>query len=105
MSHHTNKGVEVEHDGPSSDYWSFMYTINRNQGTECNPTSVNRCVEFEHLKGSINQGILMYSQNCRWRENLPLMTVSLKELKWTLDSYSRIDDLKSMEWNRLEGGH
>ena len=76
-----------------------------NQGTECNLTSVNRCDEFEHLKESIDQETLMYSQNYRWRENLPLMTVSLKALKWTLDSYSRINDLKLMEWNPLEGGH
>ena len=25
--------------------------------------------------------------------------------QWNLDSYSRIDDMKSMEWNLLEGGH
>ena len=70
---------------------------------ECNLTSVNKCIEVEHLKESIDQGTLMYSQNCRWQENLPLMTVSLKALKWTLDSYSRIDDLNLMEWNLLEG--
>ena len=28
----------------------------------CKPTSVNKCVEVEHLRGSINQGTLMYSQ-------------------------------------------
>ena len=55
---------------------------NGNQGTECNITSVNRCVEVEHLEESIDQGTLMYSQNCQWWENLPLMTVNLKELKW-----------------------
>jgi len=48
---------------------------------ECKLTSVNKCVEVEHLRGSIDQGTLMYSQNCRWRENLPLMTASLKALK------------------------
>ena len=72
---------------------------------ECNITSANKCVEVENLEESIDQGTLMYSQNCQWRENLPLMIVSLKELRWTLDSYSRINDLKSMEWNLLEGGH
>ena len=71
---------------------------NGNQGTEWNLTSVNRCVE-------VDQWTLMYSQNYRWRENLPLMTISLKELKWTLDSYSKINYLNSMEWNALEGGH
>ena len=54
---------------------------NGNQGTKCNQTSVNRCVEVEHLKESIDQGTFMCSQNCRWRENLPVMTVSLTELK------------------------
>ena len=48
---------------------------------ECKLTSVNKCVEVEHLRESIDQGTLMYSQNCRWRENLPLMTASLKALK------------------------
>ena len=41
---------------------------NGNQGTKCNLTSVNRCVEVEHLKESIDQGTLMYSQKCRWDE-------------------------------------
>ena len=31
MSHHANKGVEVEHDGPSFDYQSLMYTVNRRE--------------------------------------------------------------------------
>ena len=35
---------------------------NGNQDTDCNLTSVNRCVEVEHLEESINQGTLMYSQ-------------------------------------------
>ena len=29
---------------------------------ECKLTSVNKCVEVEHLRGSINKGTLMYSQ-------------------------------------------
>ena len=29
---------------------------------ECKLTSVNKCVEVEHLRGSIDQGTLMYSQ-------------------------------------------
>ena len=78
---------------------------NGNQGTECNLTSVNKCVEVKHLRGSINQGTLMYSKDCRWRENLPLMTASLKALKMTLYSNPRINDLKSMGWNLLEGGN
>ena len=55
---------------------------NQNHGTECKQTNVNWCVEVKHLKESIDQGTLMYSQNYRWRENIPLMTVSLKALKW-----------------------
>ena len=82
---------------------------NGNQGIGVQKiTSVNKCVEVEHLKGSIDQGTLMYSQNYRWRrwwEILPLIAASQKELKITLDSYPRINDLKSMGWNPLEGGH
>ena len=63
---------------------------------ECKLTSVNKCVEVEHLRGSIDQGTFMYSQELRWRENLPLITASLKALKRTLDSNLRINDLKSM---------
>ena len=76
MSYYVNIGVEVEHSSPSSDYQSLMYIVNKceittdnengNQGTECNLTSVNRCVEIEHLKESIDQGTLMYSKNWRW---------------------------------------
>ena len=29
---------------------------------ECNLTSVNKCVEVKNLRGSIDQGTLMYSQ-------------------------------------------
>ena len=29
---------------------------------ECKLKSVNKCVEVEHLRGSIDQGTLMYSQ-------------------------------------------
>ena len=72
MSYYVNRGVEVEHSSPSSDYQSLMYIVNRlrsptdnengNQGIECNLTSVNRCVEVEQLKESIDKGTLMYSQ-------------------------------------------
>ena len=40
------------------------YNDNGNQGIECNLTSVNKCIEVEHLKESIDQGTLMYSLNC-----------------------------------------
>ena len=33
MSHHVNRGVEVEHDETSSYYWSLMYTVNRHEIT------------------------------------------------------------------------
>ena len=63
---------------------------------ECKLTSGNKGVEVEHLRESIDYGTLMYSLNCRWQENLPLMTASLKALKMTLDSNPRINYLKSM---------
>ena len=50
MSYYVNRGVEVKHSSPSSDYWSLMYTINRhesptdnengNQGTR---VQTNKC--------------------------------------------------------------
>ena len=69
---------------------------NENQGTQCNKTSVNICVEVEHLRESIDHGTFMYSQNCQWREILPLMTASLKALNMTLDSNPRINNMKLM---------
>ena len=64
MSHHAKKGVEVKHDGPLAEYRSLIYIVNKreishrydngNQDTECNQTSVNRCVEVEHLRESID---------------------------------------------------
>ena len=54
---------------------------NKNQGTKWNLTSLNRCVEVEHLEEFIDQGTLMYSQNYWWWENLPLMITSLKAVK------------------------
>ena len=76
MSYYVNKGVEVEHSSPLSDYRSLMYTINRreithnnengNQGTRVQSNKWNKCVEVEHLKESIDQGTLMYSQNYKW---------------------------------------
>ena len=63
---------------------------------ECKLTSVNKYVEVKHLRGSIDQGTLMYSQILSMARELPLMTASLKALKLTLDSNPRINDLKSM---------
>ena len=33
MSYYANRGVEVEHSSPSSDYRSLMYTVNRREIT------------------------------------------------------------------------
>ena len=33
MSYYVNRGVEVEHSIPSSNYQSFMYTVNRHEIT------------------------------------------------------------------------
>ena len=67
---------------------------NGNQGTKCNLTSVNICVEVKHLEESIDQGTLMYSQKFWWWENLRLMTENYQGTQMTLDSYPRINDLK-----------
>ena len=33
MSYYVNRGVEVKHSSPLSDYWSLMYTVNRHEIT------------------------------------------------------------------------
>ena len=66
--------------------------------------SVNRCVEVEHLEESINQGTLMSSQNCRWREPTTDDCKS-QGTQMTLESYPRINYHQSMGWNLVEGGH
>ena len=64
---------------------------------DCKLTSVNKCVEFEHLRGSINQGTLMYSQKLSMaREPATNDCKSQGTQKMTLDSYPRINDMKSM---------
>ena len=72
---------------------------------ECNLTSVNKCVEVEHLEESIDQGTLMYSQNCSMVREPTTDSCKSQGTQMTLDSYLRINDLKSMGWNPLEGGH
>ena len=70
---------------------------NGNQGTECNLTSVNRCVEVEHLEESIPKLSMAREPTTNdWKSQGTQMT---------LDTYSRTNDLKSMEWNPLEGGN
>ena len=51
----------------------------RYQGTEYIITSVNKGVEFEHLKNPLIKRHWCIP-NCRWRESLPLMIASLKVL-------------------------
>ena len=36
MSYYVNRGVEVEHSSPLSDYRSLMYTVNRREITTDN---------------------------------------------------------------------
>ena len=70
-----------------TDHWGIPLTNvrqptddeSRYQGTECILTSVNKGFGVEHLK---NPSIMRHwcIPNCRWRENLPLMTASLKVL-------------------------
>ena len=72
---------------------------------EYNLTSVNRCVEVENLEESIDQGTLMYSQKLSMAREPTIDDCKSQGTQMTLDSYPRINDLKSMGWNPLEGGH
>ena len=72
---------------------------------ECKLTSVNKCVEVKHLRGSIDQGTLMYSQRLSIVREPTTDDCKSQGTQMTLDSYSRINDLNSMEWNPLEGGN
>ena len=69
---------------------------------ECNLTSVNSCVEVEHLEDSHRSGDI---------DVFPRLSMATKPItddcksqgtQMTLDSYPRINDLKSMGWNPLE---
>ena len=72
---------------------------------ECKLTSVNKCVEVKHLRGSIDQGTLMYSQKLSMAREIATDDYKSQGTQMTLDSYPRINDLKSMGWNQLEGWH
>ena len=50
MSYYVNRGVEVEHSSPSSDYWLLMYTVNRHEITTNNENG--------------NQGTRVQSNKC-----------------------------------------
>ena len=63
---------------------------------------MNRCVEVEHLKESIDQGTLMYSQKISMVREPTTDDYKSQGTQMTLETYSRINDLKSMEWNLLE---
>ena len=50
MSYYVNRGVEVEHSSPSSDYWSLMYTVNKRKittdndnGNQGSKVKTNKC--------------------------------------------------------------
>ena len=70
---------------------------------ECNLTSVNKCVEVKHLRGSINQGTLMYSQELSMERAHATDDYKSQGTQMSLESYPRINDLKLMGWNPLEG--
>ena len=93
-SFHVNKCVDVEHGKKSMDYRPLMNVIN--QCEENSPLmsmsakvpkyilrSANRWVVFETLARSNDQGTLMYSHDCQWK-NLSLTLTSLKVLIMTL---------------------
>ena len=63
---------------------------------ECKITSVNIFVEVEHLKGSIDQGALMYSQKMSMAREPTTNDCKSQETQMTLESYPRINDLKLM---------
>ena len=94
-------------------HWCIPLTYARSptdndNGNQCTRVQTNKC---ENVLSSNTwevpsiRGHWCTPKYCRWRENLPLMTASLKALKITLDSNPRINDLKSMGWNLLEGGN
>ena len=66
---------------------------------------MNKCVEVEHLKESIDQGTLMYSQKLSMAREPTTDDYNSQRTQRTLDSYSKINDLMLMEWNPLEGGN
>ena len=72
---------------------------------ECKLTSVNKCIEVEDLIESIDQGTLMYSQKLLMMREPTTDDCKSQGTQMTLDSYSRINDLMSMEWNPLEAGN
>ena len=108
MSFYANRGFKAKNSSPSFDYWSLMYTAKQTRDhplimkmgikvLECKLTSVNNCVEVKHLRGSIDQGTLMYSQRLSMAiEPATNDCKSQGTQKMTLDSNPRINDLKSM---------
>ena len=78
---------------------------NGNQGTEWNLKSANRCVKVKHLKESIDKGTLNVLPKLSMARGPAADGCKSQGTKWTLYSYSKINDMNSMEWNRLEGGN
>ena len=72
---------------------------------ECKLTSVNKCVEIEHLRGSIDQGTLMYFERLLMARELATDDCKSQGTQMTLESYPRINDLQLMGYNPLEGGN
>ena len=90
---------------PLIDARSPTENENGNQGTRVQNHKCENVLRSNTWEDPSIRGHWCIPKKFRWRENLPLMTANLKELKMTLDSYPRINDLKSMGWNLLEGGH
>ena len=72
---------------------------------ECKLTSVNKCVEVEHLRGPIDQGTLMYYQKMSMAREPATDDCKSQGTQRTQHSYSRINYMMLMEWNLLEGGN
>ena len=64
---------------------------------ECKITSVNKCVEVEHLRGFIDQGTLMYSQRLSMAREPTTDDYKSQSSQWNLDSYFIINYLNLME--------
>ena len=63
---------------------------------ECKLTSVNKYVVVKHLRGSIDQGTLMYSQTLSMAREPVTDDCKSQGTQNDLDSYPKINDLNSM---------
>ena len=76
---------------------------NGNQATKCNQTSVNRCVEVDE-RVDRSEDIDVFLTLSMVREP-GTDDCKSQGTQWNLDPYSKINDMKSMELNQLEGGN